>query len=158
MRIENKSLLYWAAGLCIFALAAHAIDARDHLREWWLFGTLFVISGTFQFFLGLGLLVRPWRYDENGGLRENPDYYGRPFYFIGIALASFVILLYLVTRTSGLPFLGMQAAAIPVTPLSLFPVIEDIPIIILFSILLYQTKHLAIDNKVKTKINTTKNS
>ncbi len=157
MESKNKILLYWAAGLCIFALAAHAIDARDHLREWWLFGTLFVIAGTFQFFLGLGLLVRPWRYDENGGLRENPDYYGNPFYIIGIALASFIILLYIITRTTGLPFFGIQAGAISVTPLSLFPVIEDIPIIVLFSILLHRTRAPFKSTK-RVKINTTENS
>lgn len=137
---ENKRLLYWAAGLSIFALVAHAIDAPDHLKEWWVYGTIFVIAASFQFFYGMALFLRPWRYDETGGIRSDADYCGRPYYVMGIIPAALVIILYLITRTSGLPFLGPNAAAISVTPLSLIPVLEDVPLIYCLAILLYRTR------------------
>ena len=138
--MKSKPLLYWAASLSMFALVTHAIDAKDHLTEWWLYGTLFVIAASFQFFYGMALFLRPWRYDETGGIRDNPDIYGRPFYLLGIVLAGFVMVLYVITRTSGLPFFGEQAKALPITPLSLLPSIEDVPLIYCLALLLYRTR------------------
>jgi len=139
---NNKRLIYWTAFLSIFALITHVIDAPDHLKEWWLYGTLFVIFAAFQFFLGIALFLRPWRYDEDGNVRQNPDRAGRPFYFLGILLSVFVVALYIITHTTGMPFFGTGAAAISVTPLSLVPVVENIPLVYCFALLVRRTRRL----------------
>jgi hypothetical protein len=127
-------MLYWGAGLSIFSLVAHAIDAPDHLNEWWGYGTFFVIIAAFQFFLGIALLIRPWRYDENGNIRGGRnDRFGKPYYNIGIILSSAIVVVYLITRTSGMPFLGPEASREPVTLLSLIPPVVNIPLIIIFA-------------------------
>jgi len=126
---DSNRLLYWAAGLSIFALFAHAIDAPDHLKEWWGYGTIFIILAAFQFFYGIALFLQPWRYDEDGNWRADAGRSGRPYYVLGIILAAAVIILYIITRTSGMPFFGPDAAAESVTPLSLVPALEDIPLI-----------------------------
>ncbi len=122
---QSTHLLRWCAALSIGALLAHAIDTPDHLREWWGYSTLFVVVGAFQFFCGFLLLLQPWRYDESGAPRPDALRYGRGYYMLGIVLAAAVLIVYLVSRTTGLPFLGPEAAAEPVTVLGLVPVVED---------------------------------
>jgi len=137
---ERSKLLYWAAGLSIFALFAHAIDTPDHLTEWWGYGTIFIILGAFQFFYGIALFLQPWRYDEDGNWRDDAGRSGRPYYIIGIFLAAAVIVVYIITRTSGMPFLGPEAAAESVTALSLVPPLVDIPLIYCLTILLLRSR------------------
>lgn len=129
MRADNKRLLYWAAGLSIASLLAHAVDAPDHLTEWWGYATFFVMAGAFQFFYGFGLLLQPWRYDDTGDVRRDADRRGRPYYMLGIALTASVIVVYAVSRTTGMPFFGPDAAAEPVTVLSLVPIAESVPLL-----------------------------
>ncbi len=126
---SDKHLLYWAAGLSIGAIVAHAIDAPDHIAEWWGYSTFFVTASAFQFFYGFGLFLQPWRYDDTGGMRPDGDRYGRPYYLLGIILTAFIIVLYIVTRTTGMPFFGPAASAEPVTPLSLVPIAEGVPLL-----------------------------
>ncbi len=127
-------MLYWTAGLSMFSLVAHAIDAPDHLSEWWGYGTFFVIIAAFQFFLGIAMLIRPWRYDDNGNLRGgSQDRFGKPYYNIGIALSAAIVAIYLITRTTGMPFLSSEASREPVTFLSLIPPAVNIPLIYCFA-------------------------
>ncbi len=121
---ENKRLINLTAILSILALVAHAIDAPDHLSEWWGYGAFFVTIAAFQFFYGMALFLRPWRYDSEGNVRPNADRYGRPYFILGTILTASVIIVYIVTRVSGMPFLGPDAIAEPVTALSLVPPIE----------------------------------
>ena len=125
---DNKRLLTWTAILSVGALLAHAIDAPDHLSEWWGYGTFFIIIASFQFFYGIALFLQPWRYDEEGGLRSNPDRGGRPYFILGIVLTAAVPAIYIVTRTTGMPFFGPAAIVEPVTPLSLLPSLECLPL------------------------------
>jgi hypothetical protein len=137
---NNKRLLRWAAILAIGALVGHAVDTPDHLNEWWGYSAYFVTAGAFQFFYGFGLLLQPWRYDESGGLRTDADRYGRPYYILGLALTASIILLYIITRTTGMPFFGPQAAAERVTALSLVPIAIDLPLVYCLAALLYRTR------------------
>jgi len=121
---NNRRFVRWAALLSVFALVAHAIDVPDHLSEWWGYGTFFVIAAAFQFFYGIALFLQPWRFDEEGRERENADRYGRPYFILGTVLTASVILVYIVSRTTGMPFFGAGAIAEPVTPLSLLPPLE----------------------------------
>ncbi len=122
--MNNKRLLKWTAILSVLALVAHAIDAPDHLSEWWGYGTFFVIVASFQFFYGFALFLQPWRYSEDGGVRTNPDRYGRPYFVLGTVLTASVIIVFIISRTTGMPFLGPGAIVEPVTILSLVPPLE----------------------------------
>ena len=126
---KNKKLLTWTAVLSMLALVAHAIDVPDHLSEWWGYGAFFVIIASFQFFYGMALFLKPWRYDENGGLRPNAEQYGRGYFLLGTVLTSAVLIVYVITRTTGMPFLGADAIVEPVTPLSLLPPLECVPLL-----------------------------
>jgi hypothetical protein len=137
---DVRRLIRWAAFLSIGALICHAIDAPGHLTEWWGFSVYFVTAGAFQFFYGFGLLFQPWRYDETGGTRANADRFGRPYYVLGLVLTASVIVLYLITRTTGMPFFGPQAAVKPITILSLVPIVEDIPLVYCLIELLLHTR------------------
>ena len=125
----TRRLLYWAAGLSLGALVAHAIDAPDHLAEWWGYSAFFVTAAAFQFFYGVGLFLQPWRYDDTGGQRADPERYGRPYYLLGIVLTGLVLAIYAASRTTGMPFFGPDAAAEPITTLSLVPVGESVPLL-----------------------------
>jgi hypothetical protein len=142
---DNRRTINWTAVLSLLALVAHAIDAPDHLTEWWGYGTFFVMVAAFQFFYGIALFLRPWRYDEEGSLRPNADRYGKPYFIIGTTLTGLVIVFYIITRTSGLPFLGSDAIAEPVTPLSLVPPLECVPLMYCHILLLSRTRLAAQD-------------
>ncbi len=137
---SNRRIIYWTAILSIFALVSHAIDAPDHLSEWWGYGTFFVIVAAFQFFYGLALFLQPWKYDQEGNLKANPDRYGRPYFVLGLVLASLIVVIYVITRTTGMPFLGSDAVVEPVTPLSLLPPLVCLPLIYCFAILIRRTR------------------
>ena len=134
-----KKLVRWAAFLSIGALVCHAIDVPDHLTEWWGFSAYFVTVGAFQFFYGFGLLLKPWRYDESGDMRINPDRYGRSYYVLGLVLSVSIIVLYIISRTSGMPFFGPDAKAQSFTILSLVPVVENLPLIYCLALILHRT-------------------
>lgn len=138
---NNKHLIYWTAGLSIFALVTHVIDAPDHLAEWWGYGTFFLIVATFQFFYGFALFIRPWRFDGEGNLRQNADRYGRPFFILGTTLTGAVIVVYIVTRTTGMPFFGRDAGVEPVTALSLVPILACVPLLYCQAVLLHRTRN-----------------
>jgi peptidoglycan/LPS O-acetylase OafA/YrhL len=137
---DNRRIINWTAILSILALVAHAIDAPDHLTEWWGYGTFFVIIAAFQFFYGLALFLRPWRYDEDGNTRPDADRYGRPYFILGTILTASVIMVYIVTRTTGIPFFGPDAVVEPMTPLSLVPPLECLPLLYCHVLLLSRTR------------------
>lgn len=98
-------------GAVIFSISAgliHGLNVQEHLAEWWGYGFFFLFTAAGQFVYGLILIVQPWNYDETGGRREGRRY-ARYFYRGGIAANLFLIALYLVTRTAGIPFLGPSA-------------------------------------------------
>jgi hypothetical protein len=138
-----KNILLWSAILSILALVAHAVDAPDHLREWWGYGTVFIILAAFQFFYGLALFIQPWKYDEEGNLRPRGEFYGRTYYFLGAILAAFSIVFYIISRTAGLPFLSSEATAEPVTWLSLIALFVNLPLLGLLAILIHRTSALS---------------
>ena len=127
---DDRRLIRWAAWLSIAALLAHAVDVPDHLREWWGYSTFFVVVGAFQFFYAFLLVFRPWRYDETGGLRNDPRRFGRPYYVLGIGLAVSLLIVYIDSRTVGLPFLGPEAGRQPLTFLGLVPVVQDLALLL----------------------------
>ena len=121
-----RRLVWWAAILSILVLVAHAVDAPDHLKEWWGYGTFFVIVAAFQFFLGLALFLQPWQYAEDGSIRPQAESAGASYFWLGLILSVISVAGYIVTRTTGLAFLGPEAVREPVTGLSLTPVVVNL--------------------------------
>jgi peptidoglycan/LPS O-acetylase OafA/YrhL len=148
--LNNRRIINWTAILSVLALLAHAIDAPDHLTEWWGYGAFFVVIAAFQFFYGLALFLRPWRYDDDGNLRPHADSYGRPYFILGTVLTASVIVIYIVTRTSGMPFFGPDAVSEPLTPLSLVPPLECVPLMYCHLLLLFRSRITSQENSLVT--------
>ncbi|HEX2052292.1 MAG TPA: hypothetical protein VHJ78_01020 [Actinomycetota bacterium] len=115
IRVKNDNdptgtarLVRWAVCLTIAAALVHGLNVREHLAEWWGYGVFFLFAAAAQFVYGLVLLVKPWDYDVHGGRRDGARY-ARRFYLGGALLNGFLIALYLVTRTVGIPLLGPAA-------------------------------------------------
>ena len=82
-----------AAALSLLAAAIHLWVVPDHLEEWWGYGAFFVVLATAQGLYALGLLRWPTR----------------SIFLLGAAGNLAVAILWLVTRTTGVPLLGPHA-------------------------------------------------
>lgn len=111
--------LTWAVVLTISASLMHGLNVQEHLAEWWGYGLFFLFAAAGQFVYGLVLIVQPWNYDHTGGRRDGRRQ-ARLVFLAGAAVNSFLILLYTVTRTAGIPFLGPAAGQ--TEPVTLFGV------------------------------------
>ncbi len=85
-----------AASLSLMA-AMHLWAVPDHLEEWWGYGAFFLVLAVAQGLYALGLLR--WR----------PS---RPYFLLGVAGNLAVAILWLVTRTTGIPLLGPHAGEV----------------------------------------------
>ncbi len=103
---------YRAGALSVAAAVAHGLATPEHLREWWGYGLFFALAAFGQASYGALLLVAPWRYDDTGGLLAGGWRHERALYLAGIVLNSALIVLYAVTRTVGIPFLGPEAGTV----------------------------------------------
>jgi hypothetical protein len=126
---NGNRFAYWGAALSGVAVFEHAFNIEKHLHEWWGYGAFFILAASIQVYYGIVLFLRPWRFDDSGELCPERERQGRTYYVIGIVFNAAVILFYIVTRTTGLPFLSSQAVGDPVTPLNLLSVAVNIPII-----------------------------
>lgn len=111
----------WAVGLSLAAGLVHGAITPDHFSEWWGYGLFFFLAALAQGGYGLLLLLRPWRYDQTGGSRPPDDPLvrqdDRRAYQWGIAGNTAIVALYVVTRTTGIPFFGPGAGEVEaVTP------------------------------------------
>jgi hypothetical protein len=84
--------LYAVAALSLLAALIHLWVVPEHLEEWWGYGAFFSICAGAQGLYALGLLRRP----------------GRPLLLLGVAGNLSIVILWLVTRTTGIP-LGPHA-------------------------------------------------
>lgn len=109
---SNKSLLYVGSGLSIGAGIIHALNVTEHLSEWWGYGTFFIFAAMAQIMFAIILLLQPWKYDAKGADRPDPERYARPVYFTAISISAFLIFLYIITRTVGIPFFGPAAGEV----------------------------------------------
>ncbi|GBC87269.1 hypothetical protein HRbin12_01272 [bacterium HR12] len=116
---DFRAALAW---LSIAAGLIHSANVREHLEEWWGYGVFFLLAAVVQIGYGIVFLVRPWRWDERGGVRTDAGAVGhadRRFVLIGIGLNAPLIALWAVTRTVGIPFLGPEAGEVePITGVS----------------------------------------
>lgn len=115
--LETQQLLYGAAALSVAAALIHGIVTPDHFEEWWGYGLFFMIAALVQLFYGLVLVFQPWQPDP---IRETPGFSAAYLYWAGIIGNGFLIALYLITRTVGIPFFGPEAGEVEdITLLSL---------------------------------------
>ncbi|HEV8043664.1 MAG TPA: hypothetical protein VGP38_00660, partial [Rubrobacter sp.] len=85
-----KTVLYAASALSMVAALTHLWAMPEHFEEWWGYGIFFLVAAVAQGFYGLALLRRP----------------GQPLLVLGVGLNLAVVVLYVVTRTIGVPFFG----------------------------------------------------
>jgi hypothetical protein len=85
-----------ATALSLLVAAMHLWVVPEHLEEWWGYGVFFLILAAAQGLYALGLLRRP----------------SRPFLLLGVGGNLAVAILWLVTRTTGIPLFGPHAGEV----------------------------------------------
>lgn len=132
--LETRTLLYGTAGLSVVAAVVHGLVTPEHFEEWWGYGTFFMLAALAQLFYGLLLVFQPWQPDP---IRETKGFSVQYLYWAGIIGNGFLIFLYIVTRTVGIPFFGPEAGEVEaVTLLSLLAKgVEAALIVALFMLL-----------------------
>jgi FtsP/CotA-like multicopper oxidase with cupredoxin domain len=95
MRVR-RSISIGVVALTLVAASMHAWAMPEHFAEWWGYGAFFLVVAAVQGFYGVALLRRP----------------GPPLFLLGIAGNLAVVVLYIVTRTFGIPFFGPHAGVV----------------------------------------------
>ncbi len=93
---SKRKTLYMAAALSVIAALMHFWAMPGHFEEWWGYGIFFLAAALAQGLYGLALLRRP----------------GQPLLVLGVGLNLAVVVLYVVTRTVGVPFFGPHAGEV----------------------------------------------
>ncbi len=123
-RTTPQQLRAAAVGLSVTASIIHGAATPDHLKEWWGYGLFFVLAMVAQAIYSLLLVMQPWRWaDDDGTVKTESEVFqtARWIYWAGIVGNLAVILLYVVSRTVGIPFFGPQAGI--VEPLEVYGVV-----------------------------------
>lgn len=136
--VETEQLVQTAAGLSIAAAFIHGLVTPDHFDEWWGYGLFFMTISLLQLGYGLLLIFQPWQPDP---IRGTTGFSVHWLYWVGVAGNAFLILLYIVTRTVGIPFFGPEAGEVEdVTLLSLVSKFAEIALIACLFLLLRRTQ------------------
>nr|MBA3473191.1 hypothetical protein [Rubrobacter sp.] len=93
---SKRKTLYMAAALSVIAALMHFWAMLGHFEEWWGYGIFFLAAALAQGLYGLALLRQP----------------GQPLLVLGVGLNLAVVVLYVVTRTAGVPFFGPHAGEV----------------------------------------------
>jgi hypothetical protein len=117
-----------AAVLSLDAAVIHALAAPQHVAEWWGYGSFFLTAAAAQGLFGLLLLGQPWRYDADGVYDPHrSEALVRRLLQTAAALTAAVVVLYVVTRTFGIPLLGPAAGEVePVDGAGLAAVVVEL--------------------------------
>jgi len=136
--VETEKLLYGSAGLSVGAAVIHGIVTPEHFEEWWGYGTFFMMAALIQLFYGLLLVFQPWQPDPIRGTKGFPATY---LYWAGIIGNGFLIALYVITRTVGIPFFGPEVGEVEaVSAISLISKVIESLLIVALVILLRRSK------------------
>lgn len=132
---EPVAILRAAATLSLLVAAIHLWVMPEHLEEWWGYGAFFVVVAAAQGLYGLGLLRRP----------------SRPFLLLGIAGNLAIVILWLVTRTTGIPLLGPHAGEVEeVGALDLFCTLAEVCVV--FGLGALAMKGLATESRIQVVV------
>lgn len=107
-RLERWTLL--AAGLSAVASVIHGAVTGEHFEEWWGYGLFFVVAAAAQMGFAVLLVLGGGRSDQ--GQPGDGRLSLRTLALLGIAGNALVILLWVVTRTIGIPFFGPEAGEV----------------------------------------------
>lgn len=110
--VKANRLLWPAAGLSFVAGTMHWLVSPEYLSQWWGYGYFFIVAGVLQMAYAFAIFLLPWVYPPES---QKPSVM-RDIYLLGVAGNAAIILLYLITRTLGVPFVGPAAnVVLPVT-------------------------------------------
>jgi hypothetical protein len=93
---RSRMLLYVAAALSLLAALIHLWVTPEHFEEWRGYGTFFLTVAIVQGFYSVALLRWPRQL----------------VFYLGIGGNLAIIILYIVTRTVGIPFFGPHAGEV----------------------------------------------
>jgi manganese oxidase len=94
--MEQARVFLYAVALSLIAALTHTWVMPEHFREWWGYGSFFLIVAAAQ--ACYGLVLMRWR--------------GRSLLLLGVVGNLSVVSLWAVTRTVGIPFFGPHAGAV----------------------------------------------
>ena len=92
----RERTLYAAAALSLLAALVHLWVTPEHFEEWWGYGAFFLVAAAAQILYVPIVVLLPTRIVLLGGIAGN--------------LA--IVMLYLLTRTVGIPFFGPEAGEV----------------------------------------------
>ena len=93
---RSKMILYAAAAFSLLAALIHLWVIPEHFEEWWGYGAFFMVSVVAQGAYSAALLRWP----------------RRPLLLLGVGGNLSIVVLYLLTRTVGIPFFGPHAGEV----------------------------------------------
>ena len=95
---RSKTVLYAAAAFSLLAALVHLWVMPEHFEEWWGYGAFFLVLALAQGAYGAALLRRP----------------SRPLLLLllGVGGNLSIVVVYLLTRTVGIPFFGPHAGEV----------------------------------------------
>ena len=91
-----RPILYAAAALSLAAALTHLWVTPEHFKEWWGYGVFFLVSALAQLLYVPLLLRRP----------------SRTVLLLGVGGNFAIVVLYLLTRTAGIPLFGPEAGEV----------------------------------------------
>jgi hypothetical protein len=94
--VARGPVLYSVAALSVLAALIHLWVTPEHFEEWWGYGAFFLSAAIAQGAYGAVLLRWP----------------RRPLLLLGVVGNLSIVVLYVVTRTVGVPVLGPQAGEV----------------------------------------------
>jgi hypothetical protein len=143
--LTRPELLRVAMALSALAGVIHVLNVQEHLEEWWGYGLFFLFASGAQLYYALGLYLvarmgpsgadgAPPRGDEGFFLLGCSR---KRWFQVGIAGNAAILLLYVVTRTVGIPLFGPAAGEVePVTAIGLVSKVAEAGLIACLAALL----------------------
>lgn len=100
---DNPFLLNLAGSVSLTAAIIHALVMPEHFQEWWGYGVFFYVVTVAQTLYAVALLFRAWDVHSIGMFEYIWNHHLQSFYVAGIVGNSVLIVLYVITRTIGMP-------------------------------------------------------
>lgn len=139
----KRRLECWAGFFFFIAAAAHGFLSPAHFEEWWGYGIFFAVAGVIQAVWGLALFTHAIN-PKDSGAKWRPLTTG--LYVLGILGNLFTMILYVVSRTYGVPFFGPEAGVVEaVAPVDVVTKAAEGAAVILLAILLKRHQDVGYD-------------
>ena len=140
MREGTERLILRASVLSIVAGLVHGIVTPDHFAEWWGYGLFFLLASMAQVTYGAApLFARMVEGEPVHRLWSRRKV--AAYAWVGIAGNLLVILLYVVTRTVGIPFFGPEAGVVEeVRALDVVSKLAEVALIVLLALVLREAR------------------